>query len=200
MKITLISGSHRPNSQSLKVAKYLEQRAIDLGFESKTIDLAQENLPMWNEGVWQKTQQWQEVWGNISKELQSSDAFAIISPEWAGMAPPAMKNFLLLCSSEEVGYKPAVLVGVSASIGGAYPIAELKNSGIKNNHMIYTPEHLIVRNVNQVFENAEPSDQHEQNLRERVVYSLSVLKEMAEALGKVRSSGVLNYEKYPFGM
>ena len=140
MKLTLISGSHRQNSQSLKVAKYLEKQALVLGFEhTKIIELAQTHVPMWDEGVWQKTPKWQEVWTPISRELQESDAFAVITPEWNGMATPAIKNFLLLCSSQEVGYKPAVLVGVSATVNGAYPIAELKQFGTKNNHQYNVP-------------------------------------------------------------
>ena len=201
MKLTLVSGSHRQNSQSLKVTKYLEKQAWASGFETtKIIDLAQENLPLWNEGVWQNTPEWQKAWGPLAKELQESDAIAIITPEWSGTATPAIKNFLLLCSSQEVGYKPAVLVGVSASVGGTYPIAELKHSGTKNNHLIYTPEHIIVRNVNQVFESEQPVDEHETNLRAIINYSLSVLLEMSKALGKVRKSGILDYKNFPYGM
>ncbi len=201
MKLTLISGSHRQNSQSLKVAKYLEKRALALDFkETKVIDLSQENLPMWDEEFWQNTSKWQKAWGEISEELKTSDAFAIITPEWSGMATPAVKNFLLLCSSQEVGYKPAVLAGVSASIGGTYPISELKQFGSKNNHLIYTPEHLVVRNAVKLFENEQPVDEHEANLRDTINYSLKVLLKMAEALKQVRTSGVLDYKNFPYGM
>ena len=38
-----------------------------------------------------------------------------MTPEWAGMVTPGLKNLLLFATSKEVGHKPALVVGVSSS-------------------------------------------------------------------------------------
>ena len=70
----------------------------------------------------------------------------MISPEWAGMAPAHLKNFLLMCDGGELAHKPAQLIGVSSGMGGAYPIAELRMSGYKNNFLMWLPDHMRVGN------------------------------------------------------
>ena len=65
------------------------------------------------------------------------------------MATPGVKNFLLNCTADEVGHKPALIVTVSATRGGSYPVAELRMSGYKNNRLTWLPEHVIVQHVEQ---------------------------------------------------
>ena len=63
------------------------------------------------------------------------------------MVPAKLKNFLLYCSKDELAHKPALLVSVSAGLGGSYPIAELRISSYKNNRLCYLPENVIIRNI-----------------------------------------------------
>ena len=149
MKISLISGSHRVDSQTAKVARFLEAtlRARHPGVETWLLDLATARLPLWDPGVWDGAVPWPELWNPIASELQNSDAVVVLTPEWGGMVTPGIKNFLLLCSNAELAHKPGLLVGVSAGRGGAYPIAELRMSGYKNNRVCWIPDHLIVRRV-----------------------------------------------------
>ena len=53
MKISVISGSHRQNAQSLKVAQYI-QSLLDSGISEHSwlFSLTQNPLPLWDEGVW----------------------------------------------------------------------------------------------------------------------------------------------------
>ena len=155
---------------------------------------------MWDEGVWDNTAAWQEAFGHIAARLTASDALVAVSPEWSGMAPPGIKNFFLLGTSDMVGHKPCLLTGVSASRGGAYPVAELRMSSYKNNHICHIPEHVIVRNVESVLNGEEPGDEGDAYIRERIDYALGVLRAYAEALGPLRASGVIDHERFPFGM
>lgn len=202
MKFSIIIGSHREKSESAKVAHYLEERLKDLKLcdQIYTLDLGGNPLPLWDESVWKNGEKWQEKWNPVAKELQESDAVILISPEWAGMVPAGLKNFLLLCSTKELGHKPALITSVSAGINGAYPISELRMSGYKNNKVCFLPEHLIVRNVASILEDDQPKDEHEENLRERIDFDLNILHAYAKALKPVRESGVTQNEKFPFGM
>ncbi len=206
MKIGIISGSHRPDSQSSKVGRHIEQTLIqqELCESCWFYDLGGNPLPLWDEGVWdQDDQHWQPLLQPLRQELHSCDGLVIISPEWHGMVPAGLKNFLLMwAAGGELAHKPALIVTVSASAGGAYPVAELRMSGYKNSRLCFLPEHLIVRKVGSVF-NADSADNDpkaQQYLSDRLLYCLQLLREYALALRQVRESGKASLEVYSTGM
>lgn len=200
MKITIISGSHRENSQSEKVANYMATDLASLKAEAQVISLAKNPLPLWDEGVWGDDPKWHAAWSPISKTLQESDGFVVVSPEWSGMVPAGLKNFLLLCGSREVGHKPALIVAVSSGIGGSYPVAELRMSSYKNTRLVYVPDHVIVREAEGILNGASPASDRDAELRKRIHYSLEMLVEYAKAFQQVRSSGKINLKEFPYGM
>jgi NAD(P)H-dependent FMN reductase len=116
------------------------------------------------------------------------------------MVPPGLKNFLLLCSPAEVGHKPALIVSVSSGVGGSYPISELRVSSFKNNRLVYIPEHVIVRNVEETLHGDVPAGERDQATRERLRYGVAMLCEYARALRSVRESGTIDHKNFPFGM
>ena len=202
MHLTIVTGSHRLDSESLKVGRYLGQHWSQLHPDSTNslIDLAQTPLPLWDGQHQDPASNSGKAWGNMVPMLQSADAFVIVAPEWGGMAPAALKNFFLFASSAELGHKPALLVAVSAGISGAYPIAELRSSSYKNNHICYIPEHLIVRQVGNVLNSQDASSPEDQAIRNRADFALNILAAYAKALQPVRASGVTQNKAYPFGM
>jgi NAD(P)H-dependent FMN reductase len=202
MKFAIVSGSHRAESQSGKVARYIAKRltALNHSFSSYLFDLGKTPLPLWDESLWQGNSALADQWKPISSELASSDAIIIIAPEWAGMAPAALKNFMLYACDGGLYHKPGLLVGVSAARNGAYPIAELRSSSYKNTHLQYISEHVIIRFVNDVLNLEEPESEEDALLRKRIDYSLGVLAEYGKALKQVRASGVLNHKEFPYGM
>jgi len=203
MKISIISGSHRLQSQSIKVAKHIERTLLDKNLADDTylFSLAGNPLPLWDEGIWEGDPEWKARLDPIAKELSSSDGFVIIAPEYHGQVPAGLKNFFLMWKYE-VYHKPALIVTVSSVDGGAYPVAELRMSSYKNNRICYLPEHLIIRNVETVLndnpeENNEEADSY---FRERIEWALGILKEYARALKTVRESGATDTEKFTNGM
>jgi NAD(P)H-dependent FMN reductase len=206
MKIGIISGSHRDESQSEKIGRYIERQLQAEGIADSVFhfSLAGNPLPLWDEGVWEKDQRWEDAIGELRRELDSCDGFVVITPEWHGMVPAGLKNFLLLWPGTGVlAHKPALIVAVSGGAGGgAYPVAELRMSSYKNSRLCYLPEHLIVRNAGRVF-NDDPADNDPQShdyLHGRLIYDLELLAEYARALSQVRSSGKATLEHYSNGM
>lgn len=204
MKISIISGSHRVDSQSLKVSRFIQQTLENNKLCEKTwlFDLANNPLPLWDQGVWEGDPKWDELLTPIREQLVSSDAFVIVAPEWHGQVPAGLKNFFLLFGKNELGHKPAQIVTVSSADGGSYPVAELRMSSYKNNRICYIPDHVIVRNVEKVL-----NPQQENNdagadayFRERIEWSLNILREYAVALKQVRASGATDTEKFRNGM
>ena len=203
MHITVISGSHRRDGQSNKVAAYLAYQCEKL-FKASTwvIKLSDIDLPLWEEGIWEGDEIWVERLKPIKEELQKADAVIVVSPEYNGMASAAMKNFFLCVTAAEVGHKPALLVGVSAGTGGTLPIVELRASSYKNCRINYIPEHLVIRNANKVLNaKAEDNDARDDGyIRPRIDWTLGILEEYAKAFKAIRASGKTTNEKYTNNM
>lgn len=206
MKITVINGSmrHAANSQSLKVANYMLEALNNQAFclQTHLISMTDQPYPLWDESIWDGDQAWQERIQPIAEELTGSDGFVIITPEYHGMAPAALKNFLLMHNKIQIGHKPALLIGVSSSDGGAYPVAELRMNSSKNNRLCYIPEQLIIRNVEKVLNknNADNDTAADKYFRERIDFALGVLGEYTSALKQMRKSKILHNDKFSNGM
>ena len=204
MKVAIISGSHRKAAQTLKVASYLQNRVESQisGSRSELISLSENPLPLWDESIWEGSPQWKELWGPISQKLEQCDGAFVLSPEWNGMVPAALKNFFLLVK-KELAHKPSVIVSISAGRGGAYPVSELRSSSYKNGYICYIPDHLVIRNVSKLLNDSPPeasAKEEDQYIRERIDYTIKVFEQYAIALRHVRSSGVLDYKTYSNGM
>lgn len=204
MKLGIIVGSHRQQSQSSKVAAVVAATLndIDAGIEVYTFDLAANPLPLWDESIWAGDAAWQARLSPISAELKTCDGFVVISPEWSGMVPAGLKNFFLMWGAGELAHKPGYIISVSSGTGGAYPVAELRSSSYKNTHLCYIPEHLIVRDVESVFNDDENLNNAESQkyLSGRLHYGLCQLRGYASALTDVRASGVCDLSDYGNGM
>ncbi|MGB4074626.1 NADPH-dependent FMN reductase [Pseudomonas sp.] len=197
LNIALVAGSSRSNSQSGKVARFLQQRLIQQGHSSaelcQVIDLGQNPLPLWPADD-------SGPWAQYSQQLQAADALVVIAPEWNGMACPAIKNFFIYAGKVELAHKPGLLVGVSSGVGGAYPISELRASSYKNCRLCYLPEHLIVRGVENVLNSPKPAGDDDQRLHARIDYELDILHKYAQALRPVRASIDMSNPAFANGM
>jgi NAD(P)H-dependent FMN reductase len=206
MKIGIICGSHRNESQSVKIGRYAAAQLEQEGLcdEVFVFALAGNPLPFWDEGIWAGAPEWEEAIGELRGELGNCDGFVVVSPEWHGMVPSGLKNFFLLWPGTGVlAHKPALIITVAGGAGGgAYPVAELRMSSYKNSRLCYLPEHLIVRNAGTVFNAdaaANDAESHDY-LHGRLIYCLELLREYALAFRAIRASGKASLEVYTNGM
>lgn len=197
MQIAIIAGSQRKPSESTKIAKFVSNILQENHhIQSPVLDLSELHLPLWNEGVWNGDEMWGQIWEPIAQTLNQSDAIIAISPEWNGMASPAIKNFFLLCEADEIAHKPGLIISVSSGAGGAYPVAELRMSSYKNTRICWIPEHLILRNIKV---NSLDSQESE-SIRKRMYYAINLLVNYAIALKPLRDNNVVNHEEFSYGM
>jgi azobenzene reductase len=202
MRFFILSGSHRSEAQTLKVAKYVQSVLTreHPGAETHLFSLSGNPLSLWDEASGGAPD---ALWDPISAELQAADALVILTPEWGGMATPGVKNFLLNCTAAEIGHKPGLIVTVSASRGGSYPVAELRMSGTKNNRLCWIPEHVIIHHAEQSLnspDDASDLGKEDAMQRKRLRYALKVLAEYGQALKLVRESGVIDHKTFRSGM
>ena len=198
LRLTIVNGSQRPQARSAKVADYL--RALERPVELTVLDLHALGLPLWSdeEGLVQAAVN--ETWAPVSQGLHQADGFVIVAPEWNGMATPALKNFFLYCVDYELADKPALIVGVSSGQGGTYPVTELRATSYKNTQICYIPEHVILRQIEDILNGPVPVSQDDFYSRVRLDYGYAMLIDYARALRPVRTSGTRNFEQLPYGM
>ena len=204
MNITIVSGSHRKVSQSIKIAKAINSALKPLKEcdQANIFDLADNPLALWHEDMKEAGKPSKSLLESISKKLTYSDAFIIISPEWHGMVPAGLKNFFLMWGKGELAHKPALIVTVSSGDGGSYPVAELRMSSYKNNRICFLPEHLIIRNVESVFNENEidNNSSSQEYFENRLDYCLKQLLTYGKAFKQIRKSDAVSIKKYANGM
>tara|TARA_B100001063_G_C16718306_1_gene532076 strand:- start:875 stop:1474 length:600 start_codon:yes stop_codon:yes gene_type:complete len=199
MKISIISASHRTNSQSKKISDILHNNLLNIKSELGvfSLDLADSLLPLWSPEKKNEKGIWGDTWNSISNDLDKSDGFILVVPEYGGMATPAAKNLFLLCGNGEFAHKPGLIVSVSSGNGGSYPISELRMSSYKNTHIMWIPENIIIRNVEE-FNPGSHGDNIPKWLDDRINYVLNLL--LAYALNMKQLRKIINRKDFGNGM
>ena len=199
MKISIISASHRTNSQSKKILDVLHNNLsnIESDLDIYDLDLADKLLPFWSPDKKKGNGIWGDTWNLISDNLKTSDGFILVVPEYGGMATPAAKNIFLLCGNGEFAHKPGLIVSVSSGNGGAYPISELRMSSYKNTHIMWIPENIIIRNVEE-FNPGGHGDSIPVWLDDRIDYVLRLLLAYASNMKALRK--IINRKDFGNGM
>lgn len=197
MNIVVISASTRPNSQSLKIANYLNRRLLELNSVGQVLDLSLIKLPIYDDS---DSGDWSGLVNSIKQQLDAADGYIFVSPEWNGMASVGLLNMLHYID-QELAHKPVMLVGVSATRGGSYPLQQLRTMGYKNRHYVILPESLLVTDCKNVFnDDNQESESSDLYMKKRAEYALKVLITYAESLKQVRNSGIIDFDTYPNGM
>jgi NAD(P)H-dependent FMN reductase len=208
LNLVIITGSHRPKGESGRIGRVIEQQIKAEGHKTYLLDLSQSpgtDLPFWDEGMWgveDLKDKWAKLWTPIADQLKAADGFIVVSPEYHGMVSSRLKNLMLLTSRNEVGHKPGLIVTVSGSLGGSYPVAELRAHTTKNNRLVWVPDHVIIRGAPKYFkDDVAPEDQKIQaDLQGRLTLGLEQLYAYAEAMKPLRSNAKLSPKAFAFAM
>ena len=181
MKIVIISGSNRRNSQSIRISNILFQKLSFLNINVSLLNLEKENFPFWQDDYDNLVSPHKKAFEKTSLLLKDAEGFIFVVPEWGGMVPSQVKNIFLLASNNELAHKPGLIVSLSESMGGAYPIAELRSFSYKNTKICWIPEHVIIRKVKEFLPDTD------ERLDSRLDYSCKMLVEYSKALKPVRN-------------
>jgi len=151
MHIAVISASHRKQSESKRISDIIVSKLNSLpsNLNIYEIDLAELNMPLWSDKINYENNLWEGTWKKISINLHKASGFILVVPEYGGMGTPISKNLFLLCNQGELAHKPGLIVSISSGVGGAYPIADLRSFSYKNTHIMWIPENMIIRSVEQ---------------------------------------------------
>ena len=199
MNISIVAASHRPRSQSQRISNILQLtlKRLEPTLDLFSLDLGDVSLPLWSPKKKDGDGIWGETWKSISYNLNKSDCFIFIVPEYGGMATPNAKNLFLLCGEGELSHKPGLIVSVSSGEGGAYPIADLRSFSYKNTHIMWIPENIIIRNVEQ-YKPGFHGEAIPQWLDSRIEYTLNLLLIYSSKMKPIRA--IVNRKDFGNGM
>jgi len=110
--ITIIAATNRPNSNTLKVAKYYQQQLKTKGVASNLLSL--EHLPadVLNTDMYGKRS---EAFQKIQDLITATDKFLFIMPEYNGSYPGVLKVLIDALNFPDSFYdKKAALTGISS--------------------------------------------------------------------------------------
>ncbi len=109
MKYTIISGTNRSGSNTLKVARQYQELLRNKGVNADVVSLEGVDL---NQKTW--------AWEQVEKEvLVPTDKFIFILPEYNGSFPGALKTVIDMSDHRKVWPgKKALLTGVSTGRAG----------------------------------------------------------------------------------
>ncbi len=114
--ITIISATNRPESSTLKVAKYYQQLMEKRGVKTQLFSL--ENVPVdiaFNEVFGNRSEAFQQI---INEYIIPVQKFVFVVPEYNGSFPGILKTFLDAIHPDLFRGKKAALLGVSSGRAG----------------------------------------------------------------------------------
>lgn len=133
-KLAVVTVSTRPGRKGPAISRWFLDAAREHGrFEVQDVDLAEVNLPVFDEPHHPRLQQYEHAHTqNWSRIVAAADAFVFVSPEYNYSTPPSLVNALDYLA-KEWQYKPAGLVTYGGLSGGlrAAQMTRLMLSGFK---------------------------------------------------------------------
>lgn len=143
--ITLIVGTNRPDSNTRKVARHIEEIYGELKVGLHVLDLAYLPAEIFSPDSYAKKPQ---SFRPFSEAVLKSSGLVVVSPEYNGGLPGVLKYFIdMLKFPESFDRRPVCFVGLAAGAWGALrPIEQLQMIfGYRNAH-IY-PERVFLPKV-----------------------------------------------------
>ena len=114
--ITVISGTNRENSETLKVAKIYQDILSEMGQENQLLDLQELSGINFHSGMYAKHED--QIKELYNKYVKPVDRFVFVVPEYNGSYPGVVKLFLDLTPPVNFNKSKAALVGVSSGRAG----------------------------------------------------------------------------------
>ena len=153
--IEIISGTDRPNSNTLKVAQLLLEDYRALKAEVQILNLAQLDFKDAIGGTYGKTR---GTFATAVERVNRADALVLVVPEYNGSFPGSLKLFIDYWSyPHSFENRPMAFVGVGLRWGGLRPVEHLQQvMGYRNAYVF--PHRVFLSNVKDTLKEGKISD------------------------------------------
>ena len=143
--ITIISGTNRPDSSTLKIAREVEDIYRKLEVETQLLDL--QELP--NEIFEPSSYATKPLsFNKFTQPILEAKGLVVIAPEYNGGPPGVLKYFIdMLPFPESFEHRPVAFIGLAAGMwGGLRPVEHLQQIfGYRNAHIF--PDRIFLPGI-----------------------------------------------------
>ena len=148
--ITLIIGTNRPDSNTRKVTRHVEEAYVELKVPLRVLDLAKLPPEIFSPTSYEEKPASFALFANA---ILQAAGMHVVTPEYNGGVPGVLKYFIdMLKFPESFDRRPVCFVGVSAGVWGALrPVEQLQGIFGYRNAYIY-PERVFVPQVHNVLD------------------------------------------------
>lgn len=146
MKITLVSGTNRPGSNTRKVVSHIARLYADLGQPVEILDLAELPPEIFHPSSYASKP---ASFARFSDAVLASDGLHVVTPEYNGSVPGVLKYFIdMLKFPESFEHRPVAFTGLGAGMWGALrPVEQLQAIFGYRNAFVF-PERVFMPGVN----------------------------------------------------
>ena len=155
--ITIIAGTNRPQSQTLRVAKIYLSLFKKQGAEAQILDLAELPPALFSPAAYEKKP---PEFARFNDAVLKSQGLLVITPEYNGGFPGVLKYFIdMLQFPESFENRPVAFVGVAAGKFGALrPVEQLQAIFLYRNAYVFNERIFLPGVENQINEQGEFTD------------------------------------------
>lgn len=140
----IISGTDRPDSNTLKVAQYIQSIYRNLGEDVEIMDLKEMKVHLHENLQYGKPSEGIKPY--MEKVVQS-EGLIVVCPEYNGSMPGILKYFIdHLKYPDSFEFRPVCFVGLGGMFGALRPVEHLQQIFGYRNAYIY-PERVFIMNV-----------------------------------------------------
>ena len=169
--IIILSGTDRPQSRSLEIAKIIKPMYQSLGIEAEIMSLADLKLDEL-QGSHYGNKKPLKVEAAIEKLLHA-DGLVVICPEYNGSMPGALKLFIDHWKyPESFEYRPVCFIGLGGRFGGLRPVEHLQQVFGYRNAFVF-PLRVFLQNVWNVLKDEKLLDEEFTKLLEKQAQDFS---------------------------
>lgn len=146
MKITLVSGTNRPGSNTRKVVSHIARLYADLGQPVDILDLTELPPEIFHPSSYASKP---ASFSRFSEAVLASDGLHVVTPEYNGSVPGVLKYFIdMLKFPESFEHRPVAFTGLGAGMWGALrPVEQLQAIFGYRNAFVF-PERVFMPGVN----------------------------------------------------
>jgi chromate reductase, NAD(P)H dehydrogenase (quinone) len=161
--ITVVSGTNRPGSHTIIIAKYAADYLSSRGLKVNFVDLAETDPGMLSRGMYEENGQAAEVRVIQDTHFETQSKFVFVAPEYNGSIPGVLKVFIDALSvrkySETFFHKKACLIGVASGRAGNIRGLDHLSDILTYLGMIIFPAKLPVSRVFEFLEDGRLTDE-----------------------------------------
>src|SRR5688500_15517737 len=145
--VLTVSGTNRPGSNALRVARVLERHYRDRGAAAEILSLTELPREVFDGSAYASKPPGMV---EIQRRVLASRGLHVVTPEYNGSFPGVLKYFIdMLKFPESFEHKPVAFVGEAAGLwGGLRPVEQLQQIFAYRNAYLY-PDRVVTPGISQ---------------------------------------------------